>query len=154
LTGSVAGALGDGLGATLVVGITATVASLSGGVGHSLGIAVISALLGTSGPIGMLLGGLIGLAVAGAGYMVGRDKVTDVIKSTHLPATVVAAFLRDSKIDQAREATYKQVKTEIAGYFEPQVSKTTETLLSQLAVAALEAAGRNDSRGPESGGAK
>jgi hypothetical protein len=139
VAGSVAGAVGDGLGATLVVGITATVASLSGGVGHSLGIAVISALLGTSGPVGMLLGGLLGLVVGGAGYMMGRDKLVALVKERHLPATLVAMSLGDSKIDGAREAIYAQVKAEVAAFLEPQVSTATEAVLQQMAAAASEA---------------
>lgn len=134
--GAVAGSVGDGVGAAVVVGITAIVASLSGGIGQSLGIAVVSTLLGTSGPIGLLIGGIAGLALAGTGYLVGREKVLGAVKSRALPATLVAFALPQSKLEEAREATYATVKREVAAHLEPQVAVVTETIVARLAAAA------------------
>lgn len=131
-----AGSLGDGLGATVVVGITAIVASLSGGIGQSLGIAVVSSLLGTSGPIGLLIGGIAGLALAGTGYLLGRDKVAAAVKGRTIPATLVAFAMPESKLDEARAATYAKVKEDVAAHLEPQVTLATEAIVQRLVAAA------------------
>lgn len=136
LSGAVAGSLGDGLGATVVVGITAIVASLSGGIGQSLGIAVVSSLLGTSGPIGLLIGGIAGLALAGTGYLLGRDKVAAAVKGRTIPATLVAFAMPESKLDEARAATYAKVKEDVAAHLEPQVTLATEAIVQRLVAAA------------------
>lgn len=136
VSGSVAGNLGDGLGTTVVVGITAIVASLSGGIGQSLGIAVVSSLLGTSGPIGLLIGGIAGLALAGTGYLLGREKVAQAVKGRAIPATLVAFALPESKLEQARQATYAKVKEDVAAHLEPQVALATEAIVERLAAAA------------------
>jgi len=138
VSGSVAGSVGDGLGATVVMGITAVVASLSGGIGQSLGIAVVSSLLGTTGPIGLLIGGIAGLALAGTGYLVGREKVVAAVKSRALPATLVAFALPEAKLEEARQATYAAVKQEVAAHLQPQVGLATEAIVQRL----TEAAGR------------
>lgn len=131
-----AGSLGDGLGATVALGVAAIVASLSGGIGHSLGIAVVSSLLGTSGPIGLLIGGIAGLALAGTGYLLGREKVAAAVKARSIPATLVAFALPESKLDEARNATYAKVKAEVAAHLEPQVTLATEAIVARLAAAA------------------
>lgn len=136
VSGSVAGSVGDGLGATVVMGITAVIASLSGGIGQSLGIAVISSLLGTTGPIGLLIGGIAGLALAGTGYLLGRERVAAAVKNRALPATLVAFALSESKLEEARQATYAAVKKEVAAHLEPQVSVATEAIVQRLAAAA------------------
>jgi hypothetical protein len=136
VSGSVAGSVGDGLGATVVMGITAVLASLSGGIGQSLGIAVVSSLLGTSGPIGLLIGGIAGLALAGTGYLLGREKITQAMKNRALPATLVAFALPESKLEEARQATYATVKQEVAAHLEPQVTLATEAIVQRLAAAA------------------
>jgi hypothetical protein len=136
VSGSLATRLGDGVGAALIVAVTATVATLSGGVGQSLGIAVVSGLLGTSGPVGLVLGGLVALALSGIGYFMGRERVAEVVKSRHIPATLVAFALRESRIEEAREATYAHAKREVASHLEPRVTEVTEAVLAQLASAA------------------
>jgi hypothetical protein len=136
VSGSVAGSVGDGMGAAVVIGITAVIASLSGGIGQSLGIAVISSLLGTTGPIGLLIGGIAGLALAGTGYLLGREKVAAAVKNRALPATLVAFALSESKLEEARQATYAAVKEEVAAHLEPQVSVATEAIVQRLAAAA------------------
>ncbi|HEX2198024.1 MAG TPA: hypothetical protein VHG88_05300 [Burkholderiales bacterium] len=136
LSGSVAGSLGDGLGATVVVGLTAIIASLSGGIGQTLGIAVVSSLLGTSGPIGLLIGAVAGLALAGTGYLIGRDKVTAAMKRRLLPAALVAFALPESKLEQARQATYATVKQEVAAHLDPQLTRVTEAIVERLTLTA------------------
>lgn len=136
VSGSVAESVGDGLGATVVMGITAVIASLSGGIGKSLGIAVVSGLLGTSGPIGLLIGGIAGLALAGTGYLVGRERITAAVKNRALPATLVAFALTDAKLEQARQATYATVKEQLVKDLQPQVTFATAAVLQRLAAAA------------------
>jgi hypothetical protein len=134
--GSVAKSVGDGLGATVVMGVTAVVASLSGGIGKSVGIAVVSGLLGTSGPIGLLIGGIAGLALAGTGYLAGREKITAAVKNRQLPAALVGFALSDAKLAQARQATYATVKEQLLADLQPQAIVATEAILQRLAAAA------------------
>jgi hypothetical protein len=134
--GSVAARLGDGIGATVVMAVTATVAALSGGIGQNIGIAIVAGLLGTSGPVGLLIGGLAALVISGAGYLMGRERIVEAVKSRRLPAALVAFTLRQAKIGEAREATYAHVKREVTASLEPRVTEVTETILSQLARAA------------------
>jgi hypothetical protein len=136
VSGSVAGNVGDGIGATIIVGITTVVASLSGGIGQSLGIAIVSSLLGTSGPVGLLLGGIVAFIIAGAGYLVGRDKVAAAVKSWDIPAGIVAFGLPLSKIEHARGATYQQVRHDVAAHLEPHVMSATEAILKQFVLTA------------------
>jgi hypothetical protein len=137
VTRSVATNLGDAFGATVTAAVTAAVATISGGAGKALGIAIISGLLGTSGPIGLLIGGIAAAAVVGVAYFLGRNHVTSAIKSWRLPAAIVAIALRDSKLAQARKATYSQVKEDIQGRIQPLIPETTETILQQLSLAVV-----------------
>lgn len=132
LPGSVARNLGDGIGATVILGVSTIVATLSGGIGKSLGIAIVSTLLGTSGPVGLLIGGLGAVIVGGAGYLMGRDKVTGAVSGLHLPATVVAFVLPESKIEKARQGSYERVKAEVTSHLEPQVTLAAEAILEKL----------------------
>lgn len=136
VSGSIAGRLGDGVGAAVIAAVTATVATLSGGLGHSLGIAIVASLLGTSGPVGLLLGGLVALVVTAGGYFAGRERVAQAVKARRIPAMLVAFALRESRIEEAREATYTHAKREVAGHLEPRVTEVTEAILAQLASAA------------------
>jgi hypothetical protein len=140
LTGSVATNVGDTIGATVTAAVAAAVATISGGVGKTLGVAILSSLLGTSGPIGLLIGGIVALVLVGGAYLLGRDRVTEAVKGWHIPASVVSLALRDSKIEQAREATYAQIKQEIQSRLDPQISEVTETILQQMSLAVLKAA--------------
>jgi hypothetical protein len=140
LTGLVATNVGDTIGATVTAAVAAAVATISGGIGKTLGIAILSSLLGTSGPIGLLIGGIVALAVVGGAYLLGRDRVTEAVKGWRIPASVVSLALRDSKIEQAREATYAQVRQEIQSRLDPQISEVTETILQQMSLAVIKAA--------------
>jgi len=136
VTGAVATNVGDAIGATVTAAVTAAVATISGGVGKTLGVAVLSGLLGTSGPIGLLIGAVAALAVVGGAYFLGRDRVTEAIKKWSIPASVVSLALRDSKIEQARQATYDQVRAQIRERLEPQIAEVTEAILRELPLAA------------------
>jgi hypothetical protein len=135
VTGSVAATIGDALGATVTAAVTAAVATISGGIGKTLGVAILSSLLGTSGPIGLLIGGVVAAVAVGGAYILGRDQVTSAVKRWRIPAAIVAIALRDSKLEQAREATYSQVKQEIQSRLEPHVAQTIEIILQQLSLA-------------------
>jgi hypothetical protein len=137
VTQSVATNMGDAIGATVTAAVTGAVATISGGFGKTLGVAIISGLLGTSGPVGLLIGGIAAAAVVGGAYLLGRDHVTSAIKGWRLPAAIVAIALRDSKLAQAREATYSQVKEDIQGRIQPLVPAATETILHQLSLAVV-----------------
>jgi hypothetical protein len=140
LTGSFAANVGDAIGATVTTAVAAAVATISGGIGKTLGIAILSSLLGASGPIGLLIGGIGAFAVVGGAYLLGRDRVTEAVKGWRIPASVVSLALRDAKIEQAREATYAQVKREIQSRLDSQISEVTETILQQLSLAVIKAA--------------
>ncbi|HYB98875.1 MAG TPA: DUF2868 domain-containing protein [Candidatus Limnocylindrales bacterium] len=137
MTGSVAANVGDAIGATVTAAISATAAAISGGVGKTLGVAVVSHLLGTTGPIGLLIGGIGAAAVVGGAYVLGRDRVTSAVKTWHIPASVVALGLRDSKLERARQSTYAEVKREIESRIEPEIAPATETILRQLSLAVV-----------------
>ncbi len=137
LTGPVAANVGDTIGATVTAAVAITVATISGGIGKTLGIAILSSLLGTSGPIGLLIGGIGALAVVGGTYLLGRDRVTETVKGWRLPASVVSLALRDSKIEQAREDTYAQVRKEIQGRLDSQILEITEAILQQTSLAVI-----------------
>jgi hypothetical protein len=137
LTDSVATNVGDAVGATATVAVTAAVATISGGIGKALGVAILSSLLGTSGPVGLLIGGVAAAAAVGGTFVLGRDRVTSMVKRWRIPATVVAIALRDSKLEQAREATYSQVKQDIESRIEPRLPETTELILQELSFAVV-----------------
>ena len=132
VTSSVATSVGDALGATVTAAVTAAVATVSGGVGKTLGVAVLSSLLGTSGPIGLLIGGAAALALVGGAYLFGRDRIAGMIKTWSMPASVASLALRDAKIEEAREATTRQVRRDIRENLEPRIAEVTEAILHQL----------------------
>ncbi|MFN2378267.1 MAG: hypothetical protein ABR538_17185, partial [Candidatus Binatia bacterium] len=140
MTSALASTFGDAIGATVTTTVAAAVATISGGLGKSLGVALVSGLLGTSGPIGLLIGGVAAVAVVGGAFMLGRERLSDAIKGWSLPASVVALALRDSKIDEARRATYAQVRREVEEGLGPRIEEITATILREipLAVAAAE----------------
>jgi hypothetical protein len=137
LTDSVATNVGDAIGTTATVAVTAAVATISGGIGKALGVAILSSLLGTSGPIGLLIGGVAAAAAVGGAFVLGRDRVTSMVKRWRIPPTVVAIALRDSKLEQAREAAYSQVKQDIQSRIDPRVPETTELILRELSFAVV-----------------
>ena len=136
VTGAVAANVGDAIGAAVTAAVAAAVATISGGIGKTLGVAILSSLLGTSGPIGLLIGGVAAAALVGGAYILGRDRVTSAVKHWRIPATIAAIAFRDSKLDQAREATYSQVKQEIHNRIDYQVADATEAILRQLSIGA------------------
>ena len=124
--------VGDTVGATVTAAVSVTTAALSGGMGKSAGIAILTGLLHTTGPIGLLIGGIAGVAVAGGAYLLGRERVTEAVKQWRLPAAVYAMALRDTKVQQVREATYQQIREEIRRSTEPAVGETTAVMLHRL----------------------
>ncbi len=77
-----------------------------------------------------------GLALAGTGYLIGRDKVNAAMKRRLLPAALVAFALPESKLEQARQATYATVKQEVAAHLDPQVTRVTEAIVERLTLTA------------------
>jgi hypothetical protein len=139
LTGPVATNVGDTIGATVTAAVAMTVATTAAESERPLGLAILSSLLGTSGPIGLLIGGIGALAVVGGTYLLGRDRVTEAVKGWRLPSSVVSLALRDSQIEQARKATYSQVRQETQDRLDPQLSKITEAILQQTSLAVIKA---------------
>lgn len=132
LTGPLASSFGDALGATITATVATAVATISGGLGKSLGVAVVSGLLHTSGPIGLLIGGIAAVAVVGGAYLYGRDSVTETVKGWSLPASVVSLALRDSKIEEARKATYAQVRQQVEEGLSPRIEEVTTAILREI----------------------
>jgi hypothetical protein len=130
--GPLAITFGDAIGAAVTTAVAAGVATISGGLGKTLGVAVISGLLHTSGPIGLLIGGVGALAMVGGAYFLGRDRMAESIKGWSLPASVVSLALRDSKIEQARQATYTQVRREMEANLDPRIEEVTASILREI----------------------
>jgi len=124
--------VGDTVGATVTAAVSVTTAALSGGMGKSAGVAILTGLLNTTGPVGLLIGGIAGVAIAGGAYLLGRERVTEAVKQWRLPAAVYAVALRDTKVQQVREATYRQIREEIRRSTEPAVGETTAVMLHRL----------------------
>jgi len=139
--GEVASKLGDAIGATVTAAVTAGVTAAV--ATHHL--VIFSHLLGTSGPIGLLIGGVVAVAAVGGAYILGREQVTAAVKGTHIPAFVAVTVLRDAQLEQAREATYSEVKKEIQSRLEPQVAPMVETILRQLSLSMV-AIGRSSAQ--------
>lgn len=132
VTGPLASTFGDVIGAAVTTAVATAVATISGGLGKTLGVAVISGLLNTSGPVGLLIGGVGAIAVVGGAYILGRDRMTESIKGWSLPAAVVSVALRDSKIEQARQATYAHVRRELEDSLGPRIEEVTATILREI----------------------
>ncbi len=136
LPADVANDFADVIGASVTGAVTAVVAGLSGGLGKTIGVAIVAHLLGTTGPIGMLIGAVGALVVVGGGFVSQRQRVAAFVKDTRLPRLAFALPLRESKIAQARAATYAQVLQQIVDGIEPRVPAITEDVLQQLSIAA------------------
>jgi hypothetical protein len=93
IVGSVGHRLTDVLGGTMSATVALTAATVGGGVGESLGTAVLVGLLGTTGPVAFVIGAVGGLAAAGAGWWLGRERLTGALKEVRLPRLVARATL-------------------------------------------------------------
>jgi len=118
---SVGHRLTDALSGSLSAAVALTAATVSGGIGHSLGIAVLVGLLGTTGPVAFVIGAGAGLAVAGAGWWLGREHLTGVLKHAHLPRLLARATLVGfgRMIAQGRERCRRAVKDIVSRELEP-----------------------------------
>ena len=102
-SGALSGSLGHGLADTVGAAVAAALAvvggTMSGGFGEAIGIAVLIGVL-ESGPIGWIVGALLGLVAAGAGWWLGRDRLTESLRGVSLPATVVRTVLWESRMER------------------------------------------------------
>jgi hypothetical protein len=102
-SGALSGSLGHGLADTVstAVGAALVVAggTVSGGFGEAIGVAVLVGVLET-GPVGWVVGALLGLLAAGAGWWLGRERLTESLRGVSLPATVVRTVLWESRMER------------------------------------------------------
>jgi hypothetical protein len=85
--------LADVIGVTLSGAVAVTAGTVSGGFGKGLGVSIVAGLLGTSGPVGFMIGAVGGLVVAGAGWWLGREKLTRSMKDVRIPSIVARGTL-------------------------------------------------------------
>jgi len=98
LGGAVGREVSNAVGAAVSTGVALVTATIAGGFGHHLGAALLVTLLHVTGPVGFLLGGAGGLAVAGAGWWLGRDRLASGMRGLPLPRAVARLALRDSAL--------------------------------------------------------
>jgi hypothetical protein len=102
-SGALSGSLGHGLADTVSLAVATALAvvggTVSGGFGEALGVALLVGILET-GPIGWVVGALVGLLTAGAGWWLGRDRLTESLRGVALPATVVRTVLWESRMER------------------------------------------------------
>ena len=85
--------LADVIGATLSGAVAVTAGTVSGGFGKVLGMSIVAGLLGTTGPVGFMIGAAGGLLAAGAGWWLGREKLTRSMKDVRIPSIVARGTL-------------------------------------------------------------
>jgi hypothetical protein len=136
LGGAVGREISTAVGAAVSTAVGLVLATVSGGFGHHLGAALLVTLLHTTGPIGFLIGGLGGLAVAVAGWYLGRDRVAEGMRGVRLPRAVARIALRDGAlkklIAQGRAQCASAVREKLAAELEPLVPKLAEEIWTTL----------------------
>ncbi len=136
----VGGSLGEGLSKTIGAAVSAAVAvaagSIAGGFGHHLGTAVIVALLHTTGPVGFLIGAVGGLAVAGAGWWLGRGRLVGSLRDLPIPAPAARTILWRSRLERligsGREKTRSSVEDLVHEELEPLIPRIAEQIWRQV----------------------
>jgi hypothetical protein len=137
---SLGGAMGReisaSVGAAVSAGVSLVVATLSGGFGHHLGAAILVTLLHTTGPVGFLIGGLGGLAVAAAGWYLGRDRLASGMKGVRLPRSLARVALRERALEklvvQGREQCRTAVRDRLGAELAPLVPQLAEEIWTKL----------------------
>ncbi|RIL05785.1 MAG: hypothetical protein DCC71_09215 [Proteobacteria bacterium] len=136
LGGAVGREVSNAVGAAVSTGVSLVVASLSGGFGHHLGAAILVTLLHTTGPVGFLIGGVGGLALAAAGWYLGRDRIAESIRGVRLPAALARIALREGAmrklVTQGREQCRSAVRGKLGAELEPLVPRLAEEIWTKL----------------------
>jgi hypothetical protein len=136
LGGAVGREISNAVGASVSAGVGLVVATLSGGFGHHLGAAILVALLHTSGPIGFVIGGVGGLAVAAAGWYLGRERLARSMRGVALPKSVARLVMRDRALQklvtQGREQCRASVRERLGAELDPLVPRLAEEIWTKL----------------------
>jgi hypothetical protein len=150
--GALGGAIGreisNAVGAAVSTGVGLVVATVSGGFGHHLGAALLVTLLHTTGPVGFLIGGIGGLAMAVAGWYLGRDRIASGMRGVRLPRAVARIALRDRALAKlvadGRAQCHQAVREKLGEEIAPLVPRLAEEIWASLRPA-LARAGRRAS---------
>lgn len=138
--GDLGGAIGrevsNAVGAAVSTGVALVTATIAGGFGHHLGAALLVTLLHVTGPVGFLLGGAGGLAVAGAGWWLGRDRLASGMRGLPLPRAVARLALRDSAlaklVTDGRAQCGAAVREKLAVELEPLAPRLAAEIWAKL----------------------
>lgn len=136
LGGAVGREISNAVGTAVSAGVALVAATLAGGFGHHLGVALLVTLLHVTGPVGFLIGGIGGLAVAGAGWWLGRDRVASGMRGVRLPRAIARLALRDAALAKlvasGREQCGEAVRAKLGAELEPLAPKLAEEIWSKL----------------------
>ena len=120
------------IGAAVAGSIAMTVGTISGGFGEVLGFAIVANLLATTGPVGFVIGALAGIMIVGAGWWLGRKKITGAIESINIPGMVLRRVLWKSKYEKilkdGRNKTHESVKKKVYEEMDPILEKITDEI--------------------------
>jgi hypothetical protein len=136
LGGAVGREVSNAVGASVSAGVSLVAATLSGGFGHHLGAAILVTLLHTTGPVGFVIGGVGGLAVAAAGWYLGRDRLARSVRGVRLPKSVARLVVRDRAlqklVEQGREQCRASVRERLGSELDPLVPRLAAEIWTQL----------------------
>ena len=136
LGGAVGREVSNAVGAAVSAGVGLVTATIAGGFGHHLGAAVLVTLLHVTGPVGFLIGGIGGLAVAVAGWYLGRDRVASGMRGVRLPRAVARLALRDAAlaklVEQGRAQCGASVREKLGAELDPLAPRLAEEIWSKL----------------------
>jgi hypothetical protein len=138
--GTFGGAIGreisNAVGVAVSTGVGLVVATVSGGFGHHLGAALLVTLLHTTGPVGFLIGGIGGLAMAVAGWYLGRDRIASGMRGVPLPRWVARIALRDRALAKlvadGRAQCHDAVRDKLGAEIAPLVPRLAEEIWASL----------------------
>lgn len=134
-----ADAMGSSLGAGLADVVSAGVSAaaglvagtVSGGFGKALGVALLVSVV-HSGPVAWVIGALGGLVVAGAGWWMGREKLTGSIRRIRLPAAVVKATLWQGRLERIIAEGRIRCQASVTELLESELAPLTPRLAEQI----------------------
>jgi hypothetical protein len=134
--GAVGREISNAVGASVSAAVSLVVATLSGGFGHHLGAAILVTLLHTTGPVGFVIGGIGGLAVAAAGWYLGRERIAQSMRGVGLPKSIARLVLRERAMQklvaQGREQCRASVRERLGAELDPLVPRLAEEIWTKL----------------------
>jgi hypothetical protein len=136
LSGDIGQRLARTIGSAVAGAVSVVVGTVSGGFGHSLGLAIVAHLLGVTGPVGFLIGAVAGLVAVGGAYLVGRERATEAILNTRLPAVLARNVLGTARLDRliadGRDRCHFAVKQRIGDKLEPLTQQIADQIWTRV----------------------